>query len=226
MIIILHGGNGKKEKHIEKAYDFVKKGFFVTLFDAYGHGELKSIDNTKDFNIDNLLKCYLETTKSINIISNSYEDNIYGDLNRIGLMGISMGAHTIYYNILKERKSNIKAAVPINGSPCWITFVRRYINNISDKNLFFANEEIIKLENYMKNIHPLSSKGSIDFPLLMLNGEKDNLIPIDVVKKSYNQLKETYTQKELIKIIEYKDTGHIVIPEMLESACNWFKKYL
>jgi hypothetical protein len=42
IVIMLHRGNGRKEENIERAYEYVKTGFFVTLFDAYGHGELKN----------------------------------------------------------------------------------------------------------------------------------------------------------------------------------------
>jgi len=233
ILIMLHGGNSKKEKYIERAYEFVRKGFFVTLFDAYGHGELKNtseifeITNSEKADIDKLLRVYVETSKYINSIIDSYGNNIYADSSRIGLMGVSMGAHTIYFHILKERNPLIKVAVAINGSPIWTSFVRRYIANSSAKSLNINDKDIIKVEKYIEIIEPLNYKENIkDFPLLMLNGEKDELIPITNIRKSYGILQNKYVDKELIKFIELEGIGHVVTSETLEIASEWLKKYI
>lgn len=233
ILIMLHGGNSNKEKNIERAYEFVKKGFFVTLFDAYGHGELQNtgeifeITDTQKSHIDKLLKVYVETSKYINTIIDSYRNSIYADSDRIGLIGVSMGAHTIYYHTLKERNPHIKVAVPINGSPIWTNFVRRYISKETVNSLNISEENIIKVEKYIENIEPLNYKeNSKDFPLLMLNGEKDELIPITNIRQSYKILQSEYSDKQLIKFIEFEGVGHVVTPKTLEIACEWLKKYI
>lgn len=219
--------------NIERAYEFVRKGVFVTLFDAYGHGELKNtaeifeIANSEKADIDKILRVYVETSKYINSIIDSYGNNIYADPSRIGLMWGSMGAHTIYYHILKERNPLIKVAVPINGSPIWASFVRRYIANSSTNSLSINDIDIIKVEKYIESIEPLNYKENIkDFPLLMLNGEKDELIPITNIRKSYSVLQNKYVDKQLIKFIEFEGIGHVVTPETLEIASEWLKKYI
>lgn len=233
IIIMLHGGNSSKEKNIERAYKFVKRGFYVTLFDAYGHGELKNknkildIINTEKSNIDNLLRVYCETSQYINTIINSYKDNVYADSNRIGLLGVSMGAHTIYYHVLKEKNPKVKVAVPINGSPIWQSFVRRYISNSPTDVLNFNEDDIIKIEKYIESIEPLNYAGNAkDFPLLMLNGEKDELIPINNIRQSYINLQNNYKDKQLIKFIEFEGIGHTTTSQMLEFACEWIKKHI
>jgi len=233
IIIMLHGANGCKEKYIERAYEFVKRGFFVTLFDAYGHGELKGESETLDISnfrkntIDSLLRVYFETSQYLNTIIDSYKDNAYADSSRVGLLGVSMGAHTIYYHILKEKNPNVKVAVPINGSPTWQSFIRRYISNFPTGAFNFNEEDITKIEKYIENIEPLNYReNSREFPLLMINGEKDELIPINNNRKSYSELLNTYKNKELIKFIEYEGVGHTVTPQMLDSAYEWIKKHI
>lgn len=233
IVILLHGANGSKEKYIERAFKFAKNGFFVTLFDAYGHGELKNNSESEEIagydkaNIDKLTKVYIETSKYINIIVNSYEDNEYSDSNRIALVGVSMGAFTIYYNILNERNPKVKVAVPINGSPSWVSFVRKYASTIPVEKITFTESDIIKAEKYIETIEPLNSiRNLADFPLLMLNGEKDELIPIDDIRKSYTKLQAKYMDKDKIRFIEYAEIGHTVTPKMLEDACRWIKEYV
>ena len=138
IVIMLHGGgDGRKEKYIERALEYAKNGYFVTLFDAYGHGELKNVSEKVKLtgndasNIDKLFWVYTETSKYINVIIDFYKDIIYADSDRIGLIGVSMGAHTIYYYIINERYPKVKVAVCINGSPSWVNFVRKYVSSIS-----------------------------------------------------------------------------------------------
>ena len=231
VILMLHGSGSRKENFLVMAYDCVKNGFFVTLFDAYGYGDLKDSRHQMEpgfnkENIDNLLKDYTETSKYINIVANSYEDNEYVDSNRVALIGVSMGAHTIYYNILKERSPKIKVAVPIIGSPTWVSFVRSNIALMSTNNIEIAETDIIKAEEYMKAIEPLNFSSNLaNFPLLMINGIKDEIIPINVVRKSFIKLQEDYIDKQKIKSIEY-DVGHTYTWEMLQETYKWIKEYI
>lgn len=233
IVIMLHGAKGRKEKYIERALKYVKNGYFVTLFDAYGHGELSNLYEKLDITgydeskINKLLRFYTDTSKYINIIVDSYKDIIYADSDRIGLIGVSMGAHTIYYNIAKEKNPKIKVAVAINGSPSWINFVRRYVAAIPDGNTRFSENKIIKIEKYMKTIEPINYFNNFNnFPLLILNGKMDKLIPINDVRKSYTKLQSSYDKKELIKFIEYEEIGHTVTTEMLEEAYRWIKVHI
>lgn len=234
IVIMLHPSNSRKERYIERAFEYAKNGFFVTVFDAYGHGELKDDgDNIEIMSFDKeainmKLKTSTETSKYINTIVESYEDNIYVDSNRIGLFGVSMGAYTIYYNIIKERNPKIKSAVCFIGSPSWASSVRRsYISYIKNKNIGINEEDIVKAEKYLESIEPLNfSKNLVDFPLLMLNGVEDEIVPIDNVRNAYIKLQENYTDRELIKFIEYEGVGHRHTMKMLDDAFAWLKKYV
>lgn len=233
IIIMLHGAKARKEKYIERALEYAKNGYFVTVFDAYGHGELRNdyenveITGFDKSKIDKLLRFYTETSKYINIIIDSYKDIIYADSDRIGLIGVSMGAHTIYYNIAKEKNPKIKVAVAINGSPSWVNFVRRYVAAIPDGDTRFSENEIINVEKYIKTIEPLNYYYNFnDFPLLILNGKVDKLIPINEVRNSYTKLQSCYDNNQLINFIEYEEIGHTVTNEMLKEAYKWIKVYI
>lgn len=227
MIFILHGATGKKENNIERAYEFAKEGFFVVLFDAYRHGELKDENTYSQQDAAEVFKVYSETSSYINILIDSYKDNSFADFERIGLMGISMGAHTIYNYITKERSPNVKVAVPIIGSPVWTGFVRRFIGYMPDLAQKMDEQQIVRIEKYVDSIQPYKHLQKVkDFPLLMLNGETDERISINDLRNVYTELLGVYSQKDYIKFIEYKGVGHQATQNMMLEARSWFKKYL
>ena len=79
----------------------------------------------------------------------------------------------------------------------------------------------------MESIEPLSYlKNFKDFPLFMLNGKIDKLIPINDVRKSYTKLQSNYNNKQLIKFTKYEEIGHTVTTEMLEEAYRWIKVHI
>lgn len=233
VVIMLHGGKGRKEKYIERALKYARSGYFVTLFDAYGHGELKDVSPKVQMtgydktNIDKLFSVYFETSKYINIIIDAYKDIKYADPNRIALIGVSMGAKTVYYNIAKERKPGVKAAVAINGLPSWVNSVRTYVKSIPNGNEKISENQIIEAERYIETIEPLNYAQNLnDFSLLILNGKEDKIMPVNEVKKAYARLESNYDNKELIKFIEYEGVGHVVTDEMLEEAYEWIESML
>jgi len=228
VIIMLHGATGKKEDNLERAKMFVEHGFYVLLFDAYGHGELKVEKNEEKYDIHELLKMYLETSKYINQLIGYYREHTdFGDFNRVGLLGFSMGAHTIYHYIARERQTCIKASVPIIGSPVWKGFVRKFIEANKGVEKIFDERKIVEFEEYITEIQPSSYINNIkDFPLLMLNGQLDERVPIETIRDFYLKASSIYTYDDNINFIEYKGVGHKVTEEMLSSATKWFKKYL
>lgn len=206
----------------------MKQGFYVLLFDAYGHGELKTLKDDNSYEINELLKVYLETSKYINQVINFYKhNNGFGDFNRVGLLGFSMGAHTIYYYITRERQMGSRAAVPVIGSPSWVSFVRRFIKSIKELEGLYEERKITEIEYYISKIQPLNFISNIkDFPLLIINGEIDERIQIEDIREFYKNTYQLYDNKENIRFIEHKGVGHKVTEEMLNSTIKWFIRYL
>ncbi|MGH4121611.1 MAG: hypothetical protein ACREV6_01540 [Clostridium sp.] len=111
--------------------------------------------------------------------------------------------------------------------PIWQNFVRRYISKLPTEALSFNEDDIIQIEKYIESIEPLNHTENMkDLPLLMLNGKKDELIPINSIRQSYCKLQNNYKDQQLIKSIEFEGIGHTVTPQMLEVACEWIKKYI
>ncbi len=228
VILMLHGATGRKEDNLDRAKWFANEGFFIVLFDAYEHGELKSNNRNEIEDIEKIFKLYLETSKYITTIINYFmTQNSIGDFRKVGLIGFSMGAHTVYYHILKERHSNIKIAIAVIGSPVWRSFVKRFVSMIINLKTSYNDIIIKEKEEKISEIQPIKFIDNIqELPLIMLNGELDDKIPIQEIEDSYNKLKLRYREKSKIEYIKYKNTGHKVTDNMIETALNRFKKYL
>lgn len=227
LIFLIHGLTGKKENMVEYGLEFAKEGFYLCLFDAYMHGELKSdtINNLDDYiNLKpNLFfNIHDETAKNINILLDSYANSKSTDWNRVGLTGISMGGLVIFKYLTNYYRENIKAAVPMLGSPAWYNGITNYMSTMNKPD-FYSQEDL----DYLKKIEPFNVIKNIkNVPLLMLNGENDSTIPIKDIRICFNTLRENYINEDRLKLIEYPGIGHQVTDDMVNETKIWFKKFL
>lgn len=226
LVFVMHGLGSLKERNLEYGYRLVQDGFFAVSFDAFMHGEqiteeFKNKDSFEKFL--NVFDIARETTKYIDIIIENYKDDKRIDTNRMGLIGVSMGGFIIYDYLANNKEHNIKAAVPIISSPYWSNTSKTFVEKNPETNKYFDEEKF----KFIESIEPINSlKAMRDFPLLMLNGENDELIAIEGVRKSFGMIEKSYINKELIKLIEYKGVGHERAPMMIFDACSWLKKFV
>jgi dienelactone hydrolase len=220
VVLILHGLGGCKESNFREAYCLVKEGFFVSSFDAYGHGEWQdgaARPLTRMERIQDMPNIIINTVKMIDSLIESYRYNKRADYERVGLLGRSMGGMITYAYITGERLPNVKAAVPLVATPAWVKLSQT--NPIYD----YDAEKLCWFENYepCRKFQKLN-----DLPLLMLNGGQDPRIPIADVRASFLEMQKYYRDPDLIRLIEYEEVGHDVTPQMLNEAFAWFQKYL
>lgn len=226
LVFIMHGLGSAKERNLEYGYKLVQQGFFVVSFDAYMHGEQETEEFKNKNYFEKFLKVFdvvMETTKYIDILIENYKNDSRIDTNRIGLVGVSMGGFIIYNYLANNKRNNIKAAVPIISSPYWSNTSREFANKNPDASKYFDEEDL----EYIKSIEPINALKAIkDFPLLMINGEKDELISIEGARESLAILKGSYSNKDRIKLIEYQDIGHERGPGMIIDAGKWLKSFV
>jgi len=226
LVFIMHGLGSSKERNLEYGYRLVQHGFFAVSFDAYMHGEqiteeFRSKDSFEKFlSVFDIVK---ETTKYIDIIIENYKEDERVDADRIGLIGVSMGGFIIYNYLANNKDHNIKACVPIISSPYWSNASKTFVEKNPKTNKYFDEEKF----KFIESIEPINSLKSMkDFPLLMLNGEDDELISVEGVRESFNMIEKNYTNKDMIKLIQYKGVGHERAPMMIGEACRWLERFV
>lgn len=223
---MMHGLAARKENVLPYAYYLAAEGYHTALFDAHNHGELET-EQFKSYS-DREKKAYMFTvifksSKNIDTIINSFSKSKSVDDNRVGLMGFSMGGMTVYDYISRRRSPKVKAAAAIIATPEWGQSIRRNSARDPDYGKHFDLQKIMHIEGRQPSNHLSKLK---DFPLLILNGESDEIMPIEDTKGFYQQARKNYTQPDLIQLIEYKGIGHTPTFEMLSDAIAWLRKYL
>jgi len=226
MVIIVHGFTDSKEQILSHTYYFAKEGYFTVAFDACNHGE----PETKQFGQfsyyekgSHLFEIINKSSKCIDRMIEDYGGNHQADNDRIALIGFSMGGMIVYDYVLKSKSLKIKTAISIIATAVWGNPLRRDIAQYPDFAKYFDERKIVEIEgqqpsNFIENMK--------DFPLLMLNAELDEKMPIENVRWVYNEIRKRYTNKDLIKFVEYKGIGHTTTPQMLSEATKWIKKYV
>jgi predicted esterase len=223
VVLMLHGLGGCKESNLREAYRLVKEGFFVSVFDAYGHGEWRqgaARQLTKMERIADLPNIIPNTIKMIDSLIENYHHSDRVDGERVGLLGRSMGGMITYAYITGERSTAVKAAVPMVATPAWVNL--HHINPDAIKGSF--TEERLR---WFEQHDPCCKLQQLrDFPLLMLNGVRDPQMPIADVRDSFVEIQKHYFDKNRVRLIEYAEVGHEVTSEMITEAIAWFKRYL
>jgi dipeptidyl aminopeptidase/acylaminoacyl peptidase len=118
-------------------------------------------------------------------------ENLDVDLERVGMMGVSMGA--IITLLAATAEERLKAIVSVIGGANFQVLVRK--SSLSKIGLEtklvmkFAQSagELIRKFDPINNAHLFRS-----IPVLLLNGERDDLIPLECASSLYEALKPYY----------------------------------
>ena len=205
------------------AFNLARNGFHVVLPDAVQHGERKQ----KDIDL-RLMNVILKTVVEINQIIDSFSQDDCVDTTRIGMGGISMGG-MITFKYLTGKDMRIKAAITTISTPEWVSPIasQRVVALVKSINPHYSQEDLKKDMDYASSIQPVDEyKTMIGVPLLIQNGEADDIIPVEVVRDFYNKLSEDSDNKEAVQIITYPGVGHTYTAEMEAQLIAWFKKYI
>ncbi len=145
------------------------------------------------------------------------------DKNRIGYMGISMGAFSGM--IVAAVDKSVKAISLIDGGGDFETFIKKSEYK-SVKNILKYIEDnpdmVSSIREIFKFVDPLFYAPFISpRPIIMMNGKKDTTVPNECTQRVYDALKDP---KEII----WFDSGHedIPIPSITFESFKFFKKNL
>jgi hypothetical protein len=228
LVITQHGWTGRKEDQLIPAYLLAKSGFYAVALDAYRHGE--RMTQELGGRLYDLIEIVQRTVMDIDRVIDSYADNDMVDISRAGLTGVSMGGVITYFYLVKEERK-IKAAVPIIGTPDFESIFKSYnrnlVMNVLRINGSLVDEDMSKAEELARQMQPINRyKAMNGIPILMLNGGRDQFIPIEGVRRFYNLLKPIFYDPEALKFIEDPVCEHYVTWDMNLQMVKWFEKYL
>lgn len=225
-VLVLHGYTSSKydEDYIKPIIEILaRNGFNVVAFDFRAHGE-------SDGEITTLGE--KETEDTIRIID-WLEKNKPELAKSIGVIGYSMGGAVSI--MLAARDKRVKAIVVdspymdiVASGQRWIMRIKGFVRNILlliyPLIIRFAKSEA-DIDLNKLNVYNYATK--IDQPILIIGGEKDDLVTLGEIKKFYDMLR-SHNDKVELWIVSSKHVEAIKDQpkEYEEKVVGFFRRWL
>lgn len=227
-IILCHGFTSSKLKKKEWADFLCKKGYLVLIFDFNGHGE--SQGNFADLTFT---QCIDDIKSAVEFARSSGYSN-----DKIGIAGTSMGGHVTNAYASKYPVDAIApVAAPFNLEDTavfgdkkkmreWKQIGIRYFDVNVGSGISEA-KKALKLNFYedRKNYNMKKFVPRIKCPMLIIHGDKDEVVPLAHAKLYYKLVNKPK------KLVIIKGAGHLFInkndiKKILTELNKWFDRYL
>lgn len=224
-IFFLHGYTSAKEHNLHVAYLLAEKGFRVFLPDALHHGERETTlkGNKRDFSFWEIV---LTSIKELDEMKTILTQREIVDENRIGVIGTSMGAITMYGALTAY--DWIKTAVSFMGTAYYETFAKAQLLMIEEKGIQL---EPNAKEKVLNQIRPYDLSAQLDKlagrPLLIWHGKEDQVVPYPFSEKLYHELVASYEHEpEHLQFLAEDKTAHKVTRQAVLRSVEWFEGHL
>jgi hypothetical protein len=228
LVICQHGFNGNKEGMLGTILRLASEGFVAAAMDAVNHGERRDPNLLASLGKDpsQMFQILIGTAEDARTMIDYLGEDLGADRERAGMMGVSMGAITTLLTATMEDR--LKAAVSVIGGADFATLVRKSSLEriglpVGQMAQFVESAgELIKRYDPIHNVQRFRS-----VPLLLLNGELDDLIPLECAQSLHEALRPQYrATPERLKMIVYPGIGHEYTHEMEDEAASWLKLHL
>ncbi|UCG54725.1 MAG: alpha/beta fold hydrolase [Dehalococcoidia bacterium] len=219
-VIMSHGMEGSKDgkKWLELASRLYKTGFAYMRFNYRGCGTGKEISQG-NFENTTLTSRIQDYRSAVNFVNNIAVDN-----NRIAVIGSSFGGTVTIAAGQKEIKAMVALATPCRFD---IPNDDMYLVYQGEKFFELPSGRRLKREFFsdIKRYDIYSAIEKINCPLLVIHGDKDNMVPQEDAHLIYNQAKAP----KRLEIIRggnhgFDEPKHLEL--MIGLAIDWFKQYL
>ena len=226
LVICQHGFTGNKESMLTTCLMLADAGFVAVSIDAEKHGERKDPEILKSLSQDptQFFQILAGTVEDIKKVIDYVGENLDVDLKRVGMMGVSMGA--IITLLAATAEERLKTIVSVIGGANFQVLVRKsslYRIGLKMKlveKVAHSAGELIEKYDPINNAHLFRS-----MPVLLLNGERDDLIPLECASSLYEALKPHYQDApDNLRMKVYKGIGHEYTSDMEKEAVEWLRR--
>jgi len=212
--LILHALGGRKEN---KTINFIAKklpnyGFNTVQFDFSGHGE--SEGNLKDCTISKQLT-------EIDTVINSLSKYNFLNLNKIILLGNSFSVLTAIAFACKSPL--ISSLVLISGRANYIRWIDTLEKN--DERYYLDEYNYVEqsfIEDY-KKYNPLNIIKKLEIPILIIHGEKDELIPVEEANLLFQSINSKNKYLKIINGADHRYSDIKLKEKVFECILNFLK---
>ncbi len=255
VVVVLHGTGGTKESQLELLKTLAGRGFVAVAIDGRFHGERQTGTGSAQY-VEAMLQTYrtgkghpflYDTAWDIMRLIDYLETRPDVDATRIGVMGFSKGGMETYLAAAVEPR--IAVAVPMIGvqsftwaldHDMWMSRVGTFQTAIdaAAKDAGVAKVDAAFVRAFYDRVAPgiytqFDGPAMVPLiaprPLLIINGDSDARTPMPGLLNCITPTEHAYQAvgaADKMKLLIQKDTGHAVTPVALQTAVDWFVKYL
>lgn len=202
-IIVTHGWGRSAERMLPHAKYLHAAGFHVVLYDLRGHGDSSAVD----------LVTMVEIVKDLQAVLDHTLARPEVDGNRVGLLGHSMGAAASV--IAASRNPAVKAVVSSSGFADFGDLTAQMLRwrKLPAVPFRFLVRKFWESRTKMSitEVNPRQQIGKIRAPVLLLHGDRDEVVTPDQLQKLFEgaQAAETHlvsggTHSNLVENAEYR----------------------
>lgn len=224
-IFFLHGLTSAKEHNLHVAYLLAEKGFRIFLPDALHHGEREEAMKGKER--ERLFWEIVQTSiKELDELKTTLEDKGIIAHDRIGVIGTSMGAITMYGALATY--DWIKTAVSFMGTAYYEHFANSHVKMLQDQGVQLDDEEIDQLLSHLKRYDLTKQlEKTANRPLFIWHGKEDRVVPYTYSEQLYDELLPHYkNDRDKLLFVREEHVAHKVSREAILRAVKWFNEHL
>ena len=256
VVIALHGTGGSKTNLFALCHKLATNGFLAVAMDGRHHGERRGPGKGTEAYQDAIVSAwrdakehplYYDTVWDVMRLVDYLRTRKDVDAKRIGLIGISKGGIEAYLAAAADPR--IAVVVPCLGvqsfswaleHDAWPSRVGTIPNAFesASKAAGVTTPDVAFVKSFYDRVVP-GIYGAFDGPamlpliaprpLLVINGDSDNLTPLPGLKECTDAAQQAYDAAEAgtrfaVRIQE--NTGHQVTPDSERAAIQWFVRWL
>lgn len=206
--VVLHGLGASKDAQLKELEALAGQGFLAVGVDNVGHGERRYPDFDRRLSQDNpefsenFLRAVLETARETPRLLDALLKEGLAREDRIGALGISMGAFIAYTAVTLEPR--LRAVVALVGSPEWP------LDLPASPHRQLARFDRVRL--------------------LSQTAGRDVVVPSRYARAFHGRLREMYGDYDARFVYtEYPDSDHLLEADwdrLWERTLRWFQKHL
>lgn len=222
-VIYYHGWESNKDNNLFLGKIIAFHGYNVILPDAIHHGERGKLER---YGIQELRSHFWEivfnTVNEYETMVNVAEDKLGVSRHRIAVMGSSMGGF-IASGVFASN-TEIRCLINMNGASAWEKAEMAFKTMDYEGKGMADEKQLEEIANY----DPISKKDALyPRPILLLHGDADTSVPIDIQRCFYDEMKEVYKDvPERLEFVVEPKLNHYKTVRMMEETIAWLDKYL
>ncbi|HVF84807.1 MAG TPA: dienelactone hydrolase family protein, partial [Abditibacteriaceae bacterium] len=218
-LILIHGLGGDIEQMLFVAQLYANQGYASLIPEIVNHGERYSNSHARfGTDVTSLRSDIIESVGDIRRTLDVFAARPQIDAQRIGLVGISLGS--ILGTMTTSVDERIATAVFTVGGADWRTILGQ--SDISSSSTKDATQKLSAAQiALLDDVDPKNFVGHIaPRPILLLNGKRDNIIPVAAARTFFQSAREP--KKQI-----WFDSGHLLpVLEVAAPINDWLEDHL